>query len=228
MRWQTIGILAVLAAAGMLALSTGVKGGQEVFPHEEHAGLFPLCVGCHEGVPEGNFAEFYPEPESCDGCHDGVELDEVEWEPPAYDEPEPIEFTHPAHSAAVLAAGDAELDCAACHVEAGREPMSLDRELVTGTCFSCHGHEAENHFVDANCETCHVESGVAGVTTQGPDRYLDGFTQHTRAQVERLTARRGWSKRAAGIGTLQSAFRAAAMRWSASRRCAAIGNSLSA
>jgi hypothetical protein len=158
MRRQTVGILvAAVAVLGTLALAVGVRGGQqEGFPHESHAGLFPLCTGCHEGVPEGNLADFYPEPELCAGCHDGVDMDSVVWQPPTYAEPEPIEFTHPAHRAALAAAGDADLDCEACHVAEGQDPMEVSRELVLGQCLGCHGHPAESHLVDAPCETCHM------------------------------------------------------------------------
>jgi hypothetical protein len=158
MRRHTLGIMgAAVAVLAALGLAVGASGGQqEPFPHEEHTGLFPLCTGCHEGVPDGNPAAFYPEPQLCAGCHDGVEMDSVVWSPPPTGGPQPIVFTHPAHQAAVAAEGDAELGCEECHVAEGQPPMHIERRQVLGQCLSCHGHPAEVHLVDAPCETCHM------------------------------------------------------------------------
>ncbi len=146
------GLLLVLS----LGLAVALRGNeQQTFPHEEHSGLFPLCIGCHEGVPAGDREAFYPEPQLCSGCHDGVELDSVDWRPPTATEPEPIVFSHPRHGERLAAAGDAELGCRACHVPEGGQPMEVGRELVLEQCLSCHGHPAERHLVDAPCQTCH-------------------------------------------------------------------------
>ena len=77
----------VLLSAGMsaavLSLEAPISAVQEdPFPHAAHQGLFPLCTGCHEGIPSGDEADWYPEPQSCRGCHDGVERDEVVWNAP--------------------------------------------------------------------------------------------------------------------------------------------------
>jgi hypothetical protein len=153
--WSIAATFAALSA--ILLIAVVARGGQEEpFPHERHAGLFPLCTGCHEGVPTGDTTEFYPEPGLCVGCHDGVQVDSVPaWTPPPVSEPEPIEFTHPAHRAATVAAGDGELDCAACHIAEGGGTMAVQGELVLDQCLACHGHPAESHLVDASCATCH-------------------------------------------------------------------------
>lgn len=156
MKGQKLGGLTAVAAVALLAVVLTARGGQDrPFPHDRHAGLFPLCIGCHEGVPGGDRSAFYPEPELCAGCHDGVDMDSVRWTPPPSDEAEPIEFTHPAHIAAIDAAGDPALECQACHLAEDAGRMEVARELELGQCLSCHGHPAEDHFVDASCETCH-------------------------------------------------------------------------
>jgi hypothetical protein len=33
--------------------------------------------------------------------------------------------------------------------------MAVNREVETERCFACHAHEADAHYVDADCETCH-------------------------------------------------------------------------
>jgi hypothetical protein len=159
MTGRTLGglVVAGVVLAATLGIAVSARGGQqEAFPHADHTGLFPLCIGCHEGVPAGDRAEFYPEPQLCAGCHDGVELAEVDWQAPATDEPEPFLFTHPGHGAAASAAGEGSLDCRACHVPEGAGAMDVPGELVLESCFSCHGHPAESHFVDAACTTCHA------------------------------------------------------------------------
>ncbi|MFP4622895.1 MAG: cytochrome c3 family protein [Gemmatimonadota bacterium] len=170
MKRGTLGLGLALAVA-LLAVAVAARGGeQQEFPHEAHAGLFPFCIGCHEGVPTGDFSQFYPEPQLCAGCHDGDELPEVSWQPPVADEPDPTVFTHPDHIAALSAAGEDELECEACHVQEGEPRMAIEQELVLEQCFSCHGHPAEDHVVDAPCSTCHrpaaeTEMGGAWLAT---------------------------------------------------------------
>ena len=154
--------LVVLGALGLVVVLRGDVAAP--FPHEEHAGLFPLCIGCPEGVPTGDVATFYPEPGLCVGCHDGEELDSVRWTPPEADEPEPIRFTHPDHAAEVAAEGDTPLQCQECHTLDGTVRMAVVGEQVTARCFSCHGHPAESHYVDAECATCHPPAGENGLT----------------------------------------------------------------
>jgi hypothetical protein len=158
-------VVALVAALGLLVLAVTARGGQEeAFPHEQHLGLFPFCTGCHQGVPDGDLSGFYPEPELCAACHDGVERDSVDWTPPSATEPEPFRFAHPDHADAVSLAGDAALECEACHVPEGGTPMEVDAQLVLEQCLSCHGHAAENHLVDADCSVCH---GPATETEMG-------------------------------------------------------------
>ncbi|MFW5947900.1 MAG: cytochrome c3 family protein [Gemmatimonadota bacterium] len=155
----------VLSLAAGLAWTVSLRGGsQEPFPHEAHTGLFPFCTGCHVGVPDGDVAGYYPEPQLCARCHDGEQEERVEWTPPAAGAPSPVRFTHPDHSTAVAAADEDALDCAECHVQAGGEPMQVERRQVVSQCLSCHGHAADDHLVDAPCSTCH---GPAAETPMG-------------------------------------------------------------
>ena len=168
-------VAGVATVAATLAVVASARGdAQEPFPHEEHAGLFPLCTGCHEGVPDGDRAAYYPEPGLCAGCHDGEDLDSVLWSPPDAAEPEPIDFTHPGHAAELAREGEPELACEACHTPAGAARMAVAGEQVLARCFACHGHPAEAHFVDAPCATCHPSAAdnalALGVTwiTEAP------------------------------------------------------------
>lgn len=195
-RTWTAGIAVVFAATLGVALTA--RGGQEqAFPHETHQGLFPLCTGCHEGVPEGDYANFYPEPQLCAGCHDGVEMDSVRWEPPTTREPDPVDFTHPAHIAAIATAGDEPLACQACHVPEGAGPMAVSTELRPGQCLSCHGHPAEQHLVDAPCTTCHnpaAETQMGGewlaTLPYPPDHARGDFLREVHGQLAREEAAR--------------------------------------
>jgi hypothetical protein len=141
---------------GLVGLMTSAWAVQEVqFPHEAHQGLFPLCTGCHEGVPAGDEADFYPEPASCQGCHDGVREDPVSWSGPT-ERPGNVTFAHSEHAGELDAAGDPPQACAACHVAPGGERMAVSTDVQLGTCWGCHAHEATEHQVDASCESCHV------------------------------------------------------------------------
>lgn len=126
------------------------------FPHLAHQGLFPLCVGCHTGIPDGNLATAYPDPISCDGCHNGIEQPTVDWEP----EPLPaglVDFSHPTHTAAVAAdpGSEPELDCAACHVEPGGARLAV-APLNAGSCLSCHDQDPDDHYAaSTDCASCH-------------------------------------------------------------------------
>lgn len=148
-----VGILASLVALGAVAVGIGVVAQrQQDFPHEEHAGLFPLCEGCHAGVPSGDRANFYPPPSQCAGCHDGTELARVDWAPPA-DEPDNLKFTHPEHPDVEEGS---EIGCVGCHTRAGEPRMAVAEHPVVRRCLDCHEHRAEQHKIDAECETCHV------------------------------------------------------------------------
>ena len=151
-------------AAALLAATAVALGGfglalgglqEEPFPHEEHQGLFPLCTGCHEGVPLGDESDYYPEPESCSGCHDGVRQVLVTWEGPSQRVGHVV-FEHEEHDEELAAAGDDPLACATCHIAPGGERMAVSDTLQLASCWGCHAHEASDHQVDAECSTCHV------------------------------------------------------------------------
>lgn len=142
------GVLAIvlLLASGLAAPAAPQ---QPEFPHEEHTRLFPLCTGCHEGVPGGDEAR-YPQPSLCANCHDGDELEQVEWEGPSPRESN-LEFDHAEHA---RAADEEDLACADCHTDEGARRMAVQRPLPA-RCMSCHAHRAESHYADAECSTCH-------------------------------------------------------------------------
>lgn len=152
-RMHRLGVLSAALALAAVAVGLGVVAQrQQGFPHEEHAGLFPLCEGCHVGVASGDRASFYPPPSQCAGCHDGVELTRVEWAPPA-DEPDNLRFRHTAHPD--VEEGSA-IGCVGCHTRAGEPRMAVAAHPVVRRCLDCHEHRAEQHKIDADCKTCHV------------------------------------------------------------------------
>ena len=150
------GTLLACAAGGLGGLAITL-GGQETpgFPHETHQGLFPLCTGCHEGVPLGDVSDYYPEPGSCSGCHDGVREVRVSWSG-ASEEVDNVTFDHREHDQELAAAGDPAQECASCHIPQGGGRLAVADEVQLETCWSCHAHEATEHQVDAECATCHV------------------------------------------------------------------------
>lgn len=150
-RTWVLGSLLLASAAGTLLLSAQRQDG---FPHEAHAGLFPLCEGCHTGIPTGNEAEFYPPPAACLGCHDGEQLARVEWTGPT-PRVNNLIFDHPTHAAHMIAETGQRLDCAVCHSLPETPRMHVEYAVVS-QCLDCHAHAAQDHFVDADCSTCHV------------------------------------------------------------------------
>lgn len=159
--WVAVGAAGVVATLGgqaphaAAAARTTPAPQQAAFPHSAHEGLFPLCTGCHEGIPLGNPADFYPEPASCTGCHDGVREARVAWQGPS-PRTSNVRFEHRAHAEDLARAGDPPLDCAACHIPEGGQRMSVVAEVQLGGCWTCHAHTASEHEVDAACTTCHV------------------------------------------------------------------------
>jgi hypothetical protein len=132
-----------LTAGGLIALNR-----EDPFPHEEHARLFPLCIGCHEGIPEDDGGRFYPAVALCTQCHNGTEQKRVAWtNPTPY--VSNLKFSHSGHNA------KEQLECSDCHTRAGAPRMAVAR-TVPDRCFACHAHRAQNHFVDARCAQCHV------------------------------------------------------------------------
>lgn len=152
--------LSVVAALMLGAPALELAGVQEQpFPHDAHQGLFPLCTGCHEGVPTGDASDYYPEPASCAGCHDGVREARVSWQGPT-EEVDNVAYSHAEHAQELTAAGDAPLDCATCHIPAGGERMAVADTVQLASCWTCH--EATDHQVDAECALCHVPLAETG------------------------------------------------------------------
>lgn len=151
--------LALLALGSPALLAVDLRVGDEQedpFPHARHQGLFPLCTGCHEGIPSGDRAEWYPEPDACAGCHNGVERERVAWSEPS-ELPDNVDFDHVVHADELRGAGDPEQACASCHIEPSGGRMEVADDIQLETCWSCHAHETDEHYdVDASCETCHV------------------------------------------------------------------------
>lgn len=137
-------VLCLLAGSGVVAAIALTR--QDRFPHEQHARLFPLCIGCHEGMEANDSTRFYPPPTLCAGCHDGTEQERVSWNGPTA-EPSNLKFAHATHNEVV------ELDCSDCHTREGADRMTVEH-AVADRCFACH--EATNHIADAPCEQCHI------------------------------------------------------------------------
>jgi hypothetical protein len=79
----------------------------------------------------------------------------VEWDGPdaRYSN---LVFDHVVHAEAT---GDMErlaASCRGCHAGPGDPPMAV-RMARGEECLTCHAHEADDHFVDAECATCHVD-----------------------------------------------------------------------
>jgi hypothetical protein len=147
-RW--LPALGVVTVTAVVALFSQIQPAPR-FPHADHSGLFPLCQGCHEGIETGDITEYYPQPPLCVECHDGIREERVEWDGPI----RPVTnllFDHPEHEELVT---DQRLDCVQCHTEVDAPRMEVQL-AVPDRCFGCHAHEAREHFVDADCATCHV------------------------------------------------------------------------
>lgn len=131
------------------------------FPHGEHAGLFALCTGCHGGIGRGDSARFYPEPGSCANCHDGEQQDRVQWSGPA-PRTGNLTFDHAHHAEELEREGEAAASCESCHAPSGEDRMAVTTRAVPDRCLSCHEHEADDHYADASCSTCHVPLAETG------------------------------------------------------------------
>lgn len=165
--------VAVTLAAVAMGAAFAVAARQEAtFPHATHRGLFPLCTGCHEGIPSGDEAAFYPGPEACARCHDGDDLDSVEWKAPAA-RVDNVRFTHDVHASYLEDFGDPAQTCQACHVPEGRNRMAVSAQIQVGTCLKCHAHQAADHQVDAQCSTCHVPLARSGL----PRSAIEAFAE---------------------------------------------------
>ena len=145
-------------ALALTATSAGlaVSGSDEArFPHLEHKGLFPTCIGCHAGVLEERPTDRFPSPQECAGCHDGRDVKRVDWDGPR-PEPSNLKFSHVEHNREANLGVDPALNCRACHAQRGDTAfMAVQRERAS-LCIGCHAHRATAHLVDAECRTCHV------------------------------------------------------------------------
>lgn len=172
MKVRTFGLMAAAILPLVLvplAVNLPAAVQEEPFPHVAHQGLFPLCAGCHAGIPEGDAATSYPEPASCAGCHDGVEEPRVDWQPT----PRPggiLDFSHTAHASGVALEEEEPVECADCHVaEAG--PRMAVVPIEPARCLTCHGDDPADHIESpTDCTRCHValaraETGEARVGT---------------------------------------------------------------
>ncbi len=139
-----VGLLILFTATGA-ALLWGT--GSQQFPHARHASLFPTCLGCHAGVPEGDAADTYSvTPGFCAGCHDGRARPEVAWTGPT-PVPGNLAFSHTEHP---------QLECAVCHGSPGTDPLEIERAVVP-TCLGCHAPGAEGHqAAGVPCAQCHL------------------------------------------------------------------------
>lgn len=140
--------LAVATAGGTIGSIVLRADRTEQFPHALHTRMFPLCEGCHQGIETGDVAAYYPSPQLCVNCHDGVVEARVEWAGPGSHLTNLV-FEHTMHDAIE------PLACEQCHTVAGAPRMTIQR-ANPDACFSCHGHAAEDHYTDANCQTCHT------------------------------------------------------------------------
>ncbi len=149
--------IALPAVASAFAFRAGAWTRADGFPHEEHAGLFPVCSGCHAGIETGDSATAMPNPALCARCHDGQDLETVDWTPTA-PEPTLLEFDHPRH--ATEAEADA-IGCAGCHADPGAPRMEV-HAAEAQSCLGCHAHEAAEHYADADCTVCHRPLAAPG------------------------------------------------------------------
>jgi hypothetical protein len=116
-------------------------------------------------------ADFYPPATQCTDCHDGVEVERVTWVAPER-APSNVRFDHGQHATELSEAGDPAATCESCHSAADGQRMSVDGTERLDTCFSCHAHERDDHFVPvgdagaageaAACESCHVPLAESG------------------------------------------------------------------
>jgi hypothetical protein len=164
MRRPSAAIAAALVVAGLAFVSVLGARQEAPFVHEEHAGLFPVCTGCHQGVETGDPTTEYPAPDQCSGCHDGVEFEQVTWTGPT-ERTSNVVFDHVEHVSELLAAGDSAATCESCHSDLGVARMAVDGGAQLATCWGCHAHERDDHYAsmpaDA-CASCHVPLAESG------------------------------------------------------------------
>src|SRR5690606_2505067 len=81
------------------------------------------------------------------------------WRGPT-EEPDNLDFSHPAHPGVGEEEGG-EITCSTCHTPDGAQRMAVAERPVVPQCLACHDHRANDHYVDADCETCHIPLAVA-------------------------------------------------------------------
>lgn len=161
-----------LALAGVAWTASALQ--EDTFYHDIHAGLFPLCTGCHQGIPENDRASFYPTAETCDRCHTEEDLFTVTWSPPA-EQPSNLLFEHDYHDELLEIMDFGAWSCEECHSDPGGDRMDVETEIdFEGVCLSCH--EGSDHQLDADCALCHIplaESGFDLARIQAMDIPVD-------------------------------------------------------
>lgn len=189
MSWRAIGTGSFIAAAvvsGVLSLPQ-----VDVFVHDEHQGLFPTCLGCHEGIASGDAEAIYTiTSEECAACHDGTELEEVDWAGPSRAATNLV-YSHPGHASEVETYGDEPIECSGCHQLAEATNRMQVVSANPESCIDCHAHQAEEHLAPANdCSSCHMTlaraSGiptakVAGFPQPGGHETIDFILSHAES-----------------------------------------------
>ncbi len=153
-------------SSSLLAHAAPRPDSLDLFGHDAHDGLFPLCTGCHIGAETGDLSALYPDPESCLSCHDGTTEELVEWDGPSVLETNLV-FDHGDHLRLVEAEGDTALTCAQCHGDPAPAVLA-DPRVVASECLSCHEDPADDtgHYVGADCSTCHVPAAASTLGTE--------------------------------------------------------------
>jgi hypothetical protein len=145
--------LAVLVLLGTVAWVAPRTQRPQVFPHARHEGLFPTCAGCHQGIPTGDSATFFPDSSVCVACHNGTVQVRIQWTKPEA-APTNLRFTHQDHPMRPEGS-TAGVTCLTCH----RQPGATGRMSVgpadPDACLACH--RADSHLAQGrDCLKCHV------------------------------------------------------------------------
>ncbi len=138
-------------------------GGQarDTFPHSRHEGLFPSCLGCHEGIASGAAGSIYPEARACAGCHDGTLIRRVNWSRPTEPPPSNMSFSHPTHFSITGDDSDPQGACSLCHEQPEQSGRMAVGPPQPDACLMCH--EGDSHLAaDRDCLQCHVPVSQAG------------------------------------------------------------------
>lgn len=135
--------IVLLAGGGLMSLPH-----TQSFPHAKHAGLFPSCLGCHEGIGSGDSAAIYSvTPQKCGACHNGTIQPEVEWTAPVR-RPNNLKFAHAEHP---------KLECKNCHQTPGATLAMDIQYAAVDKCLLCHAPKAEGHqAMGVSCDQCHM------------------------------------------------------------------------